>query len=322
MQVAIIISSVLGVPVLQALAAQGAVAGVAVPLSALPDETEQLAQLATSLGLPVTRLHREKLAPALQAWLAPLAAEAVLVLTFPWRIPAAVLDVPPQGFLNFHFAALPGYRGPEPLFWQLRNGEAAGAVTMHRMAADFDTGPVLLVEPVAIGPHDTHGLHRSQLALRAVPLALHLLASLRHEVPPLVPIPQDEARAHYWPRATLADVTIYWSAPAAAIEQLVRATNPWNRGALTSLRGQPLRLLGVFPHPAANTGPVKPGTVLHADHTAGVWVACGTGEALRLDMVALEEGYFTGAQLLGLGIRVGEVLGATPVHEAAPAKTH
>jgi methionyl-tRNA formyltransferase len=291
-------------------------------LSAPFDETEQLAQLAISLGLPVTRLRREKLATELHAWLAPLAAEAVLVFTFPWRIPAAVLDVPPQGFLNFHFAALPGYRGPEPLFWQLRNGEAAGAVTVHRMAADFDTGPVVLAEPVAIGSHDTHGLHRSQLALRAAPVALHLLASLRHEAPPLVPIPQDESQAHYWPRATLADVTIYWPAPAATIERLVRATNPWNRGALTSLRGQPLRLLGVFPHPAANTGPLLPGTVLHADATAGVWVACGEGEALRLDIIALEEGYFTGAQLLGLGIRVGEVLGATAIHEAVPIAAH
>lgn len=309
-------------PVLRALAAQGAVAAVAVPLTAPLDETAQLAQLATTLGLPVTRLRRQGLETALRDWLAPLAAEAVLVLTFPWRIPAAVLSVPPQGFLNVHFAALPGYRGPEPLFWQIRNGEAAGAVTVHRMAADFDTGPVVLAEPVAIGPHDTHGLHRAQLALRAVPVALRLLASLRHEAPPLVPLPQDAARARYWPRPTLADVTIAWPAPAATIERLVRATNPWNRGALTSLRGQLLRLLSVFPHPAANTGPVQPGTVLHADATAGVWVACGADEALRLDMIALEEGYFTGPQLLGLGVRVGEVLGGTPVAEAAPAAAH
>jgi methionyl-tRNA formyltransferase len=317
MQVAVIISSALGVPVLRALAAQGAVAGVAVPLCALLDETEQLAQLAAGLNLPVTRLQRPDLGPALLAWLTPLNPTAVLVLTFPWRIPATVLAVPPQGFLNFHFAALPGYRGPEPLFWQIRNGEAAGAVTVHRMVADFDTGPILLIEPVAIGPGDTHGLHRSQLAARAASVALRLLASLRHEAPTLEPIPQDTDLARYWPRPTLADVTVRWPEPAATIERLVRATNPWNRGALSSLRGQPLRLLSVFPHPAANTGPVPPGTVLHADATTGVWIACGVGEALRLDMVALEEGYFTGAQLVGLGVRVGEVLGTTPIHEAA-----
>jgi len=313
MQVAVIISSVLGWPALQALAAQGGVAAVAVPYCPPAAETEQLAQQVAALGLPLTRLSRPQLGAELAAWLTPLSVAAVLVFTLPWRIPAAVLALPPQGFLNFHLAPLPAYRGPEPLFWLLRNGETAGAVTVHRMEADFDTGPVVLAEPVPIGPGDTHGLHRAQLAGRAAPVALRLLASLRGEAPPLTPVAQAGALAHYWPRPGLADVCVQWSTPAAAIERLIRATNPWNRGALTTLRGQPLRLLSVLPHPNAATGPATPGTVLHADATAGLWVACGTGEALRLDMVALDEGYFTGLQLMQLGVGVGEVLGSTPL---------
>lgn len=313
MQVAIIISSVLGLPALQALAAQGAVAGVAMPLLPPSDETEQLTQATAALGLPVTYLARQQLGAALTEWLTPLAPTAVLVFTFPWRIPAALLDLPTHGFLNFHFAPLPRYRGPEPLFWQIRNGETAGAVTVHRMSADFDTGPVLLAEPVPIGPADTHGLHRAQLAGQAAPVALRLLASLRGEAPALTPVPQDAAQGRYWPRATLADVCIRWDEPSAAIERLVRAANPWNRGALALLRGQPLRLLAATPHPTAATGPVPAGTVVHADPNAGLWVACGQGEALRLDMLALTEGYFTGSQLVAMGIRAGEIIGSFPV---------
>lgn len=312
MQVAVIISSVLGLPALQALAAQRAVAAVAMPLLPSSDETEQLAQATAALGLPATYLPRQNLGVALMAWLTPLAPAAVLVFTFPWRIPAAVLDLPPHGFLNFHFAALPGYRGPEPLFWQIRNGEPAGAVTVHRMAADFDTGPVLLARPVPIGPADTHGLHRAQLAAQAAPVALRLLASLRGEAPELPLQAQDNNFARYWPRAGLADVCIRWEESAVAIERLVRAANPWNRGALTLLRGQPLRVLGALPHPVAATGPVLAGTVLHADIDTGLWVACGQGEALRLDMLALNEGYFTGPQLVALGIKAGEILEAFP----------
>lgn len=311
MQVAVIISSPLGWPALHALAAQGGVAAVAVPCCPPEAETDGLAQQAAALGLPVTRLTRAHLAGELATWLEPLAVAAVLVFTLPWRVPAAVLDLPPLGFLNIHLAPLPAYRGPEPLFWLLRNGETVGAVTVHRMTADFDTGPVVLMEPVPIGPGDTYGLHRAQLAGRAAPVALRLLASLRGDTPPLVPVAQVEALAHYWPRPSLADVCVRWAEPAAAIERLVRATNPWNRGALTTLRGQPLRLLGVTPHPHAATGPVTPGTVLHADATAGIWVACGTDEALRLDLVALDEGYFTGWQLRQLGVSVGEVLDST-----------
>lgn len=310
MQLAVLLSSSLGLPALHALAAQGAVTGVAVPrLPRAPDEADQLARAATELGLPVVRLERTGLAVALTEWLAALTPAAVLVFTFPWRVPAAVLALPLHGFLNFHFAALPAYRGPEPLFWQMRNGEPNGAVTVHRMDAGFDTGPVLLAEPVPIGPADTHGLHRAQLAGRSAGVALRLLASLRGETPALTPQSQDPDLARYWPRATLADVCVNWHEPALAIDRLVRAANPWNRGALTTLRGQPLRLLSTTPHPAANTGPAAPGTVLQADAATGLWVACGQGEAVRLDALALEEGYFTGAQLAVLGVGSGEVLG-------------
>lgn len=323
MQLAVLLSSFLGLPALHALAARGAVAGVAVPLTPqAPTETDQLAQAAAALGLPVRRLARAGLAPALAEWLAALAPAAVLVFAFPWRVPAAVLALPPHGFLNFHFAALPAYRGPEPLFWQIRNGEAAGAVTVHRMEADFDTGPVLLAEPVPIGPADTHGLHRAQLAARGEAVALRLLASLRGDAPALVPQPQDPALARYWPRPTLADVCVRWAAPALAIDQLVRATNPWNRGALATLRGQPLRILSTTPYPTAATGPATPGTVLQADANTGLWVACGQGEAIRLDAVALEEGYFTGYQLAALGIGAGEGLGQQePLHASAAIAT-
>ena len=316
MRLVVIISSLLGWPLLQDLLAQGVVAGVAVPASGHP-EARQLAGLLTQAGTPPLRLTRPTLGPVLAEWLAALQPTAVLVLTFPWRIPAVVLGLPPQGFINFHFAALPGYRGPEPTFWQIRNGEAAGAVTVHRMAADFDTGPVLVALPVPIGPHDTHGLHRAQLALAAVPAGRQLLAGLRGEIP-LPDHPQDEAAAHYWPRATLPDLCLGWQEPAAALGQLVRAANPWNRGALATLRGQELRVLAATPRPETVAAP--PGTIVLAAAGQTLLVACGGGSVLQLDMVCLDEGYFTGGQLAGMGLQVGEVLGelAGPL-PAAPA---
>ncbi|MDO7886491.1 methionyl-tRNA formyltransferase [Hymenobacter cheonanensis] len=319
MQVAVIISSTLGLPLLQVLAEQGAVAAVAVPhVPARPDQPEQVAQAAAALGLPVTRLHHASLAADLRTWLGENPPAAVLVFMLPWRVPAALLTVPRLGFLNFHLAALPGYRGPEPLFWQLRNGEPAGAVTVHRMTASFDTGPIVLAQPVPIGPGDTHGLHRTRLAHAAVAVGQQLLAGLRGEAPLPPEQPQDEAAAHYWPRATLADVCINWHEPAEAIARLVRATNPWNRGALATLRGQPLRVLAATARPETAAAP--PGTVVWAEPGQGLLVACGASQLVQLDIVALDEGYFTGGQLAALGVPVGEVLtsAALPL-AAAPA---
>ncbi|MFD2784121.1 methionyl-tRNA formyltransferase [Hymenobacter rubripertinctus] len=313
MRLAVIISSLLGYPLLQDFAAQGVVVAVGVPATG-QEEPEQLAYTIAATGLPVVRLRQPGLGAALTAWLTPLQPDAVLVLTLPWRIPAAVLSLPRHGFLNVHFAALPAYRGPEPLFWQIRNGETAGAVTIHRMDADFDTGPILVAVPVPIGPHDTHGLHRAQLAGQAVAAGRQLLAYLREQTPASgAPPPQDAAAARYWPRAGLADICVHWTEPAEALARLVRATNPWNRGALATLRQQPLRLLGVSPMPGTVAAP--PGTVVRAE--ADLLVACGSGQLLRLDMLALEEGYFTGTQLVELGIQAGEVLGEFPLEQPA-----
>lgn len=309
MRVAVLISSLLGWPLLHELLRQDVVAGVAVPATG-SEESQRVGELLLQANLAPQWLTRAGLAQALRAWVTATQPTAVLVLTCPWRIPAAVLDLPPQGFLNFHFAALPGYRGPEPTFWQLRNGEPAGAVTVHRMTADFDTGPVLVALPVPIGPHDTHGLHRGQLARAGVAAGQQLLAGLRGEQP-LAEQPQDEAVARYWPRPTLADVCLRWDEPAEGLARLVRAANPWNRGALATLRGQPLRVLSATVRP--ETVPAPPGTVVLADPAQGLLVACGAGQVVQLDLVALEEGYFTGGQLAGLGVQAGEQLGTLPL---------
>ncbi|WP_324678207.1 methionyl-tRNA formyltransferase [Hymenobacter sp. GOD-10R] len=308
MRVAVIISSLLGWPLLQDLLAQDVVASVAVPVTGR-EGSEQVRELLTQQGLTAHPLTRAGLTTELTEWITTTQPTAVLVLTFPWRVPAAVLALPPQGFLNFHFAALPGYRGPEPTFWQLRNGEPAGAVTVHRMAADFDTGPVLVALPVPIRPHDTHGLHRGQLALAGVQAGRQLLAGLRGTAT-LPEQPQDEAVARYWPRPTLADLCVRWAEPAEAIARLARAANPWNRGALATLRGQLLRVLSATPRPETVAAP--PGTVVLAAPGQALLVACGDGQVLQLDVVALDEGYFSGGQLAGLGVQPGEVLGTPP----------
>jgi methionyl-tRNA formyltransferase len=292
---------------------QGAVAGVAVPASGHPEAAE-LSEMLAQAGTMAQPLTRAGLADELTAWVAALQPTAVLVLTFPWRIPAAVLALPPQGFINFHFAALPGYRGPEPTFWQIRNGEAFGAVTAHRMVAEFDAGPVLVATPVPIGPFDTHGMHRNQLALAAVGTGRQLLAGLRGEAPLLEQL-QDEAAAHYWPRATLTDVCVDWQASAEEVARLVRAANPWNRGGVATLREQPLRVLAVTPRPETVAAP--PGTVVLAAPGQALLVACGAGQVLQLDIVALDEGYFTGGQLAAMGVQIGEVLGT--LLQPAPA---
>ncbi|MFM9449205.1 methionyl-tRNA formyltransferase [Streptomyces acidiscabies] len=62
---------------------------------------------------------------------------------FSWRLPRSVLRIPRYGVLNIHSSLLPKYRGPAPVLWAIRNGDADLGVTVHRMDEAFDTGPVL-----------------------------------------------------------------------------------------------------------------------------------------------------------------------------------
>ncbi len=76
--------------------------------------------------------------------------DLIICIGFPWLFSQAALDVPRLGAINIHPSKLPLYRGPFPLPWAVRNGETEIAMTVHRMDANFDTGPILAQAPVRI----------------------------------------------------------------------------------------------------------------------------------------------------------------------------
>ena len=86
------------------------------------------------------------------ALLGALEPDVALSGAFPLRIPAEALRVPRHGVVNGHPSLLPALRGPNPIGWALRNGDAEIGFTFHRMDEDFDTGSLLarLAEPRAV----------------------------------------------------------------------------------------------------------------------------------------------------------------------------
>ena len=103
-------------------------------------EPADLLALAWSRGLPVLAVADFD-QPDTLSTLATLAADVAVVACFTRRIPPAALAVPRLGFLNLHPSLLPAYRGPQPLFWQLRDGAMTGA-TVHYMDDGLDTGDI------------------------------------------------------------------------------------------------------------------------------------------------------------------------------------
>ena len=100
-------------------------------------------------GLPVYAIHNLA-ASDVTALLASFNADVACVACFPKRLPPTMLSIPRHGFLNVHPSYLPDYRGPAPLFWQLRDGVDPMGVTVHWMDAHLDSGDIAAQVPVAL----------------------------------------------------------------------------------------------------------------------------------------------------------------------------
>ena len=70
-------------------------------------------------------------------------SDLLVIYGFNWILPPAVLEIPRFGAINIHPSLLPRYRGPAPVLRAIRNGDPEIGVTVHRIDAGVDTGPIL-----------------------------------------------------------------------------------------------------------------------------------------------------------------------------------
>ena len=98
-----------------------------------------LPELAAARGIPAFTLSRA----SLSRYVRKLQPDRVLVSCYPYRILETLLESVPRGWVNIHPSLLPDYRGPSPLFWQLRDGCGRIGVTLHAMSPELDLGPII-----------------------------------------------------------------------------------------------------------------------------------------------------------------------------------
>jgi hypothetical protein len=131
--------------------------------------------------------------PAVRRRLEEFQPDLLSAVFFNQIVPPELLELPRLGALNVHPSYLPHYRGVSPCFWALARGEASSGVTIHRMTAEIDRGPILARRKVEITAGDSlHSLYR-----RSALLAGELLRELldhpeRLEEPAGEPAPEEE----------------------------------------------------------------------------------------------------------------------------------
>jgi methionyl-tRNA formyltransferase len=237
-------------------------------------------QIALERGLPLMQ-PRSLREPEAFAQLAAWQPEVIVVAAFGQILRQDVLDLPPHGCLNVHASLLPRWRGAAPVAAAILAGDTTTGVTIMKMDAGLDTGPILKrSEPVAIKPDETRERLEDRLAQLGAELLVKTLdAYLRGS---LQPQPQPEEGVTYARQLRKEDGLLDWSRPAVELDRQVRAYNPWP-GAYTFWQGQQLKIVQAAPQPAWR-GETPPGTVVAlAD---GVAVATGEG-ALHLLQVQL-----------------------------------
>ena len=74
--------------------------------------------------------------------------DIILTSCFARRLPQSILSLARKGSFNIHPSLLPKFRGPNPLFWQLRQGVNEYGITIHRMTEDFDSGNIISQQKV------------------------------------------------------------------------------------------------------------------------------------------------------------------------------
>jgi methionyl-tRNA formyltransferase len=148
--------------------------------------------------------------------------------------------------LNVHPSLLPRWRGAAPIERAIMAGDDQSGVSIIRLTAGLDSGPVCAQRRVPIDPTDTYGT----LAPRLQELGATLLVATLEKRPACEP--QDEAGATYAEKISPADRLLDPLAPAAVLERTVRALVPHIGARLELADGT---TLGVLEAAAVDDGP-------------------------------------------------------------------
>lgn len=264
------------VPILQRLIDTHTVLGVVTQPDRPAGRKQQIKQspikqLAIQHGLPVYQPEKLRKRPDAIQHLRDMGhPDIYVVAAFGQILPQEVLDIPVYGSINVHASLLPRWRGAAPIHAAIRAGDSETGVTIMKMDAGLDTGPMILKRAIPIAEDETGQSLHDKLAVLGADLLIEALP--RYLGGELIPEAQNDELATFSPQIQKAEGEIDWSQPAIQIERLVRAFTPWP-GTHTQWNGKRLKVL--HGHLGAGHAPVGKVITLHDGR-----VAIGTGDGV------------------------------------------
>ncbi len=260
-------------------------------LTATPVESR-----ARRLGLHVLAPERLR-DPICRVAIEALEPELLVLSDYGRIVPQELLDIPPRGALNLHPSLLPRHRGAVPIPAAIMGGDPVSGVTLMRMDAGLDTGPIVAQAEVPLaGDEDTPGLEERLSRVAAALLVERLPGWLAGE---LSAVPQPTDGATLTRPFRRSDGLLDPSRAAVELERQVRALRPWPGTYLERPEGR------LIVHEAS-----RPDVGAAPRARAGDLVAVGEGRGVRLALVTADgllgldvvqpagKGRMTGAELI------------------------
>jgi methionyl-tRNA formyltransferase len=171
------------------------------------------------------------------------AASIDLVVSWFWttKLPATLIGAARLGGIGVHPSLLPRHRGPDPYFAAIDQGDRVTGVTLHRIADEYDTGPILSTEEIAVDERWNAWQLARRLDRPSIALLRRIVSRLAagENVPER---PQDEKLASWAPVPAHSDCALLWSWTTDRLLRRIRALAP-APGAFTEIHGQMLTVL-------------------------------------------------------------------------------
>jgi methionyl-tRNA formyltransferase len=261
-------------------------------------------ELAVLCGVPVlqpTKLRED----AFLAQVAALRPDLGVVAAYGRILPDALLGVPRLGMINVHASLLPKYRGAAPIHRAVMAGDEVTGVTIMRVVAELDAGPMLATATRPIALDETSVDVERGLADAGAGLLLDVVDRMARG--PVVETPQDDARATFAPKLLKTESTIDWSLAARTIHNRVRGLQPWPMASTTIDGARSLIHRTTVSDVRADAAP---GTVVEAGGDV-LAVAAGDGVVLQILEIQPEGGRTMSVRefLSGRKLRPGMSLG-------------
>lgn len=244
----------------------------------------------------------EKIRPAAEM-IKGLKPDLIIVIAYGKIIPQEILDIPRYGCINVHASLLPKYRGAACLNAPILNGDEETGVTIMKMDAGLDTGPILRQAKIKLNGQETlTDVHDKLSALGAEILLPTVRDFLNGKITPQA---QDDSASSYVRMIKKEDGRIDWSKPAEEIEKMIRAYNPWP-GTYGELNGQILKIISAS-HDIMTENKQPAGTLfLNQGRLA---VQCGQGALEITNLQLAGKKIMTAAEFLnGQKNSIGQIL--------------